>query len=81
MPGPTDSNFFHRADMDDTKLGQAKKDDPADVGEQGFAALMAGQKQVVAASAKTKLQEAANLVLPDAVKAKMHRGMAEPQQR
>lgn len=78
MPGATETNFFHRADMDDTQLGQANKDDPADVAEQGFAALMAGKKKVVAASAKTKLQEAANTVLPDTVKAKMHRGMAEP---
>ena len=31
MPGPTDTEFFARADMLDTKVGQAKKDDPAEV--------------------------------------------------
>jgi uncharacterized protein len=78
MPGATETNFFHRAEMDDTQVGQSKKDDPADVAQQGFDALMAGRRKVVAASAKTKLQEAANSVLPDAVTAKMHRRMAEP---
>ncbi len=29
MPGPTESEFFERADLMDTKVGQAKKDDPA----------------------------------------------------
>lgn len=78
MPGPTETNFFDRAQMLDTKVGQAKKDDPARVAEQGFKALMAGRNRVVAGSAKTKAQEAASKVLPDTVKAEGHRRMAEP---
>jgi uncharacterized protein len=78
MPGPTETDFFHRAEMDDTKVGQAKKDDPADVAKQGFDALMAGKDRVVAASLKTKMQEAVGKVLPDSVKAKQHAQMAEP---
>jgi uncharacterized protein len=78
MPGATETNFFDRAELDDTKLGQAKKDDPADVAKQGFDALMAGKERVVAASLKTKVQEAVGKVLPDSVKAKQHRQMAEP---
>jgi short-subunit dehydrogenase len=78
MPGPTDTDFFHRADMDDTKIGQGSKDDPAQVAEQGFAALMAGEKKLVAGSVKTKVQGVANKVLPDALKAEAHRQMAEP---
>ena len=31
MPGPTDTEFFERADMLDTKVGTGDKDDPADV--------------------------------------------------
>jgi uncharacterized protein len=80
MPGPTDTDFFSRAGMDDTQVGQSNKDDPADVARQGFEALMAGKRRVVAASTKTKLQEAANAVLPDAVTAKLHRQMAEPRE-
>ena len=79
MPGPTDTNFFHRAGMDDTRVGQASKDDPAQVARQGFEALMAGKDRQVAGSLKTKAQELGNKVTPDSVKAKMHRVMAEPQ--
>jgi len=79
MPGPTDTDFFSRADMDDTPVGQGSKDDPAQVAEQGFEALMSGERKVVAGSAKTKVQGLANKVLPDALKAKAHRQMAEPE--
>jgi short-subunit dehydrogenase len=78
MPGPTETNFFHRADMDDTKVGASKKDDAAQVAEQGFEALMKGKGKVVAGSLGTKTQEAVGSVIPDRVKAAMHRGMAEP---
>ncbi len=78
MPGPTDTNFFHRAEMDDTRVGAGSKDDPAMVAEQGFEALMKGKEKVVAGSAKTKVQGAASKIMPDAAKAKMHSRMAEP---
>ena len=79
MPGPTETNFFHRAQMDDTRVGQGNKDDPADVARQGFEALMAGRSRVVAASLTTKAQEVLGKVLPDRVKAKRYERMAEPQ--
>ena len=78
MPGPTDTEFFERADMLDTRIGEGPKDDPADVARLGFEALMSGEERVVAASVKTKLQGRASRVLPDGAKAKMHRKMAEP---
>ncbi|GAA3114756.1 SDR family NAD(P)-dependent oxidoreductase [Streptomyces echinatus] len=78
MPGPTETDFFHRADMDDTKVGQQDKDDPAQVARQGLDALLAGKEKVVAGSAKTKAQEMANKILPDKAKAEAHRKMAEP---
>src|SRR5205085_3097836 len=43
MPGATDTDFFERADMDDTKVGAGKKDDPADVAKAGFEAMMKGE--------------------------------------
>jgi uncharacterized protein len=79
MPGPTDTEFFERADMLDTKVGQSEKDDPAQVAEQGFDALMKGEAKLIAGSLKTKVQGVANSVLPDSLKAKAHRQMAEPQ--
>jgi len=78
MPGPTETEFFERADMLDTKVGAGDKDDPADVARDGFAALMAGDERAVSASMKTKLQARAGRVLPDRAKAAMHGNMAEP---
>ncbi|MGW1346753.1 SDR family NAD(P)-dependent oxidoreductase [Kribbella sp. NPDC002412] len=78
MPGPTETNIFHRAGMDDTRVGQSSKDDPAEVARQGFEALMAGKDRVVAESLMTKVQELAAKVLPDTLKAAAHRKMAEP---
>jgi short-subunit dehydrogenase len=78
MPGPTETNFFARADMADTAVGQSVKDDAAQVAKQGFEALMAGKSRVVGGSLKTKVQGVANKVLPEKVKAAAHRRMAEP---
>ncbi|MDZ5661667.1 SDR family NAD(P)-dependent oxidoreductase [Nocardioides sp. S-58] len=79
MPGPTETEFFERADMaEDTKVGTSKKDDPAQVARQGFEALMAGKDRVVGGGVATKAQEAAAKVMPDKLKAAMHRQMAEP---
>jgi short-subunit dehydrogenase len=78
MPGPTDTEFFERADMLDTKLGAGHKDDPADVARDGFEALMDGKERVVSASLSTKLQGRGGRFAPDRVKAKVHGSMAEP---
>jgi uncharacterized protein len=78
MPGPTDTNFFHRADMDDTKVGASEKDDPALVAKQGFEAMRKDKEKIVAGSLKTKAQGIASKVMPDKAKAEMHRRMAEP---
>jgi short-subunit dehydrogenase len=78
MPGRTDTEFFERADMLDTKVGADDKDDPADVARDGFEALMAGKERVVSASMNTKLQGRGSRFLPDSAKAELHRRMAEP---
>ena len=77
MPGATDTEFFKRADMMDTKVGVQKKDSAADVAEQGYAAMQSGDGQVIAGW-KNKLQVAASRILPADMMAEMHRGMAEP---
>jgi short-subunit dehydrogenase len=78
MPGPTETEFFERAGMEDTKVGAEEKDDPAEVARQGFEALMAGEEKVVGGSFKNKVQTIAGKVIPDSKKAEMHREMAEP---
>ncbi|MBW4439773.1 MAG: SDR family oxidoreductase [Plectolyngbya sp. WJT66-NPBG17] len=78
MPGPTDTNFFHRADMDDTRAGSSKQDDPAQVAKQGFEALMSGKDEVVGGSVMNKVQAAVVQALPEPAKAVMHRQLSEP---
>jgi short-subunit dehydrogenase len=77
LPGATDTEFFHRARMDDTKVAQGKKDDPADVARTGFEAMMKGDGDVVH-GLKNKLQAAMGAITPESVKAEQHRKMAEP---
>ncbi|MFC4255437.1 SDR family NAD(P)-dependent oxidoreductase [Altererythrobacter xixiisoli] len=77
-PGPVETEFFHRAGMDDTKVGQAEnKSDPADVAQDGWDALMAGKASIISGW-KNKLQVAAAGVLPQSVPAQQHRQMAQP---
>ncbi|MER7195032.1 SDR family NAD(P)-dependent oxidoreductase [Streptomyces flaveolus] len=78
MPGPTDTDFFRRAGMLDTKVGTMDKDDPAQVAEQAFDAVMKGRRKLVTGSARTRAQGVADKVLPDRAKAAVHRRMAEP---
>ena len=73
MPGPTDTDFFRRADMLDTKVGQQSKDDPAQVAAQGFKALMAGERKGIAGSVSNKAQGGADKGVPDRLKAAAHR--------
>jgi short-subunit dehydrogenase len=78
MPGPTDTEFFERAGLEDTKVGSGSKDSPADVAHEGFEAMMAGKERAVSASASTKAQGRFSRLMPDSVKAEMHRRMAKP---
>ena len=76
-PGATETNFFHRAELDDTKVGQAKKDDPADVAKAGWDAMNKGEPSVIY-GLKNHMQVGAAGVLTDATTAKLHRAQAEP---
>lgn len=77
-PGPTDTEFFHRAEMDDTSVGQDdSKDDPAAVAKTGYAAMQKGTRQV-ASGFMNKVQSTFAGIIPDAVLSQMHRRMAEP---
>jgi uncharacterized protein len=76
-PGATETNFFHRAELDDTKVGQAKKDDPADVAKAGWEAMNKGEPAVIY-GLKNKMQVAAAGMMTDATTAKLHRAQAEP---
>ena len=76
-PGATETEFFHRAEMEDTKVGQAKKDDPAEVAKAGWDAMNSGEASVIY-GLKNKMQVAGAAMMTDATTAKMHRAQAEP---
>ena len=77
MPGATETDFFERADMMDTKVGTQKKDDPADVAATGFKAMMDGEGDVVSGW-HNKLQSAIATIMPSGMVAEQHRKMAAP---
>jgi len=77
MPGATETEFFARADMLDTQLGQNDKADPAKVARDGWDALMAGKGHIVSGWSN-KLQVAGAGIVPQSLLAQQHRKMAEP---
>lgn len=77
MPGATETDFFERADMLDTKVGTMKKDDPADVARTGFDAMMRGDGDVVSGW-QNKLRTAIASVTPASILARQHEKQAAP---
>jgi short-subunit dehydrogenase len=77
MPGATETDFFRRADMLDTKVGAQEKADPADVAKDGFKAMMDGDSGIVSGM-QNKLQVAAAHVIPSETLAKQHAKTAAP---
>lgn len=76
-PGATETTFFDRAGMRDTKIGAAKKDDAAAVARAGFDALMRGDADYVYGLKNKAMTAAANLV-PGETLAAQHRKMSAP---
>ena len=77
MPGATETEFFARADMLDTKVGSAKKDDATMVAEVGYEAMMKGEGDVVTGW-NNKLRAAIAHIMPSGALAEMHRREAGP---
>lgn len=78
QPGPTDTNFFKRANMQNTEAGKGKKDDPAEVAQQGFDALMSGKDHVVGGSVKNKVQSTAAKFMTESQAAAAHAKSSRP---
>jgi short-subunit dehydrogenase len=80
QPGPTSTDFFHRAGMDNTEVGSTGKSEsqPDDVARQGIEALLSGKDHVYAASVKTKVEGMLANITPGKVKGAMHEKMAKP---
>jgi len=78
LPAQTDTDFFERADMQDTPVGRGAKDDPADVAAQALDGLMAGKDKVEVRSLRARSQTAAAAVLPDRAKAAVQARFTRP---
>ncbi len=79
LPGPTDTEFFDRAEMTDTKLGASdKKDDPALVARQGYDGLMKGEASVFAGSLSSRAMGRLSALAPDSVATTAKRPLTEP---
>jgi short-subunit dehydrogenase len=80
QPGPTDTDFFRRAGLEDTEIGSEGKSDsqPEDVARQGIEALLAGKDHVYSASLKTKVEGMLANMTPGSVKGAMHEKMSKP---
>jgi uncharacterized protein len=77
MPGATETEFFERAGMMDTKVGRSSKDDAAEVAKTGFDAMMRGDGDIVSGWTN-KVSTALASVTPAGLLAEQHRSMAEP---
>jgi short-subunit dehydrogenase len=78
LPGATDTDFFHKADMEASKIAQDDKlADPAQVAKDGYEALMQG-KDMVVSGMQNKLLVAMSNVLPDSLAAETMRKQQEP---
>lgn len=78
LPGPTDTDFFRKADMLDSKAVQeGALADPADVAKDGYEAMIAG-KDMVISGFKNKLQVAMGNVTPDSLLAEQTGKQQEP---
>ena len=77
MPGATDTEFFSRAGMEDTRVGKADKTDPHKPARDGWDAMIDGKDRVVS-GLLNKLQVAGSGIAPPSILAAMHRKLAEP---
>lgn len=78
MPGATDTEFFARAGMLDTRVGANEhKADPADVARAGWNAMLKGSSRIVP-GIQNKIQVAVSGIVPPAILAEAHRKLAEP---
>jgi short-subunit dehydrogenase len=80
QPGATDTDFFNKADMLESKILDSKLSDPAEVAKDGYKALMKGDDKIVSGM-KNKVMVAASNVMPDTVVAAQMDKMQEPRDK
>lgn len=77
QPGATDTDFFNKADMQDSKILDSKLSDPARVAKDGYEALMSGDDKIVS-GLKNKIMVGMSNVLPESTVADQMNKMQGP---
>lgn len=80
LPGATDTDFFNKADMQDSKILDTKLSKPEDVAKDGYEALMSGDDKIIS-GLKNKVQVAMANVLPDSVASETMGKQQEPKHK
>jgi short-subunit dehydrogenase len=80
QPGATDTDFFNKAEMQNSKILDTKLSDPVKVAKDGYKALMKGDDKVVS-GLKNKAMVAASNVMPDTMVAEQMNKMQKDKTR
>lgn len=80
QPGATDTDFFNKAEMQDSKILDSKLSDPAKVAKDGYEALMSGDDKIVSGF-KNKVMVASSNIMPDTAVAAQMDKMQEPKDK
>lgn len=78
LPGPTDTDFFHKADAEQmTVYQEGQLADPADVAQDGYEAIQSGDSKVISGW-KNKMQHVMGNLIPDEAVAAQAKKQNEP---
>lgn len=80
LPGATDTDFFNKADMQDSKILDTKLSKPEEVAKDGYQALMSGDDKITS-GLKNKVQVAMANVLPDSMASETMGKQQEPKEK
>lgn len=77
QPGATDTDFFNKSDMQESKILDTKLSDPAKVAKDGYEALMSGDDKIISGF-KNKAMVGMSNVMPESVVASQMNKMQQP---
>jgi short-subunit dehydrogenase len=77
QPGATDTDFFNKAEMQESKILDTKLSDPAKVAKDGYKALMSGDDKIVSGFKNKAMTSMSNIMPETAVAAQMDK-MQQP---
>jgi hypothetical protein len=80
QPGATDTDFFNKADMTESKILDQGLSDPAKVAKDGYQALMSGDDKIVSGM-KNKIMVGMSNVMPESMVAAQMDKMQEPRDK